>query len=237
MTSKLNPGMYSSKSDQHFTPDVVLERVRRVAPIGLDPCANENAIVNARHEFLLSSGIDGLREDWRGYGTVFVNPPYSNIADWARKLVHEAARNIEIIALLPSRTDTRWMHDYILETATAVCFWRGRLKFSNAKNSAPFPSLVAYWGPNEERFRNAFDDVGWVMLAEDDELPPPILEPANDNAPTEPSEENIAVAVGVVCGAALNEARRLFGKQGLVRDSVVASHLADRAASDLQEVA
>lgn len=43
--------------------------------------------------------------------------------------------------LLPARTDTAWFHDYINGKAE-VRFLRGRLKFGDAQNCAPFPSMI-----------------------------------------------------------------------------------------------
>jgi site-specific DNA-methyltransferase (adenine-specific) len=48
--------------------------------------------------------------------------------------------------LLPSRTDTRWWHEYIIEKKAKVVFIKGRLKFGDSKNSAPFPSAIAIFG-------------------------------------------------------------------------------------------
>lgn len=45
--------------------------------------------------------------------------------------------------LIPARTDTRWWHEFIGNNPNAsVHFIKGRLKFGNAKNSAPFPSAI-----------------------------------------------------------------------------------------------
>ena len=44
--------------------------------------------------------------------------------------------------LIPARTDTRYWHDYIMEEADSIYFVKGRLKFGNSPNSAPFPSAV-----------------------------------------------------------------------------------------------
>lgn len=49
--------------------------------------------------------------------------------------------------LLPARTDTKWFHDYIYGQ-TEIRFLKGRLKFGEAKNSAPFPSMIVIF--NEE---------------------------------------------------------------------------------------
>ena len=50
-----------------------------------------------------------------------------------------------VVMLLPARTDTKWFHDYIYHKAE-IRFIRGRLKFGDSKNSAPFPSMVVVYG-------------------------------------------------------------------------------------------
>ena len=42
--------------------------------------------------------------------------------------------------LIPARTDTAWFHDYCVKGK--IEFLRGRLKFGDSKNSAPFPSMI-----------------------------------------------------------------------------------------------
>jgi hypothetical protein len=46
-----------------------------------------------------------------------------------------------VVMLIPSRTDTKYWHDYIMK-ATEIRFIKGRLKFGGSKNSAPFPSAI-----------------------------------------------------------------------------------------------
>jgi site-specific DNA-methyltransferase (adenine-specific) len=48
--------------------------------------------------------------------------------------------------LIPARTDTRAFHEYIYHKAE-IRFVKGRLKFGNAQNSAPFPSMVVVFRP------------------------------------------------------------------------------------------
>lgn len=58
------------------------------------------------------------------------------------------------VMLIPARTDTKRFHDYIYGKAE-VRFIKGRLKFGDCENSAPFPSMVVVFGkePNERRTR------------------------------------------------------------------------------------
>ena len=156
------------------TPEWYLERVRRVGPIGLDPCSNPKATTGAYVEFYGPGyAKDGLAESWIGYaehGLVFVNPPYGReLPKWTAKSAAEAARGCEIVALVPARTDTRWAHDHVFSSAAAILFHKKRIKFGNpppnAKGSdAPkFPSMTAYWGRRPANFAAAFEDLGLLI--------------------------------------------------------------------------
>lgn len=73
---------------------------------------------------------------------VFCNPPYSEISKWVEKAFYETRKdNTLVVLLIPARTDTKYFHNYILHR-TEIRFVKGRLKFGNGKNSAPFPSMV-----------------------------------------------------------------------------------------------
>jgi len=84
--------------------------------------------------------VDGLTSDWGGCN--FVNPPYGNeIPKWIKKGYEEWKTGKTVVFLIPSRTDTRWWHEYCMK-ATEIRFIKGRLKFDDQKNSAPFPSVI-----------------------------------------------------------------------------------------------
>lgn len=75
-----------------------------------------------------------------------MNPPYGRqIAVWVKKAYESAQNGATVVCLLPSRTDTAWFHDYCVKGE--VRFIRGRLKFGESKNSAPFPSAVVIFYP------------------------------------------------------------------------------------------
>ena len=70
-----------------------------------------------------------------------MNPPYGRgIGAWVKKAYETAQAGTPVVCLLPARTDTKWWHDYCAHGL--VHFVRGRLKFGNGKNSAPFPSAI-----------------------------------------------------------------------------------------------
>jgi len=83
---------------------------------------------------------DGLKRIWRG--RVYLNPPYGReIRSWILKLhdAYQAGSVCEAIALLPARTDTQWFR---ILRPYPKCFLTGRLKFGEARNSAPFPCTL-----------------------------------------------------------------------------------------------
>ncbi len=113
------------------TPPAVYADLDAEFGFNYDPCPLTNL-----DEALVA---DGLLSEW---GTItFCNPPYSEIKDWIRKGYQEWLKDKTVVFLIPSRTDTAWWHDYVME-ATEIRFIRGRLKFGDATTSAPFPSCV-----------------------------------------------------------------------------------------------
>lgn len=97
-------------------------------------------IINAK-SILLEKWTDFLKIGG-GY-TVFCNPPYGkNIKEWVKKCYEESVKNkITVVMLIPARTDTAYFHNYIYGKAE-IRFIKGRLKFGDSKNAAPFPSMI-----------------------------------------------------------------------------------------------
>lgn len=75
-----------------------------------------------------------------------MNPPYGReIGRWMRKAWESAQQGALVVCLVPARTDTAWWHDYAAKGE--IRFLRGRVKFGNARNGAPFPSAVVVFRP------------------------------------------------------------------------------------------
>jgi hypothetical protein len=143
------------------TPELVLERVRRVAPIGLDPCTVRSNPTGAEYIRTPSCDPDGLRTNWTEFnGLVYVNPPY--IRTWYDKILKELFNQVHIIALIMAKPGAHWFQE-LIEPCHVVLFWKGRLTFVGAPNSAPFDSAVLYHGPHPDRFRSAFSGCGWMV--------------------------------------------------------------------------
>ena len=131
--------MFSSATDQWATPQDFFDKLNAEFNFTLDPCADAN---NHKCDKYFTKEDDGLRQSWKGH-TVFCNPPYGKvIKDWVKKSYEESQQeNTTVVMLIPARTDTAYFHEFIYGKAE-VRFIRGRLKFGDSKNAAPFPSMV-----------------------------------------------------------------------------------------------
>jgi len=136
--------LFSSKSDEWSTPWWIYNELDAEFHFDLDPCSTDE---NCKCEHYYTLADDGLSKSWSGYN-VFCNPPYSQIAMWVEKAYMESRKpNTVVVMLIPSRTDTRWFHNYIYHKAE-IRFIKGRLKFGNAIYNAPFPSMVVIFRSN-----------------------------------------------------------------------------------------
>ena len=120
-------GLMTSLSPHWATPKWLYEELDKEFHFDCDPCP-------------LQSDVDGLLIKW---GKVnFINPPYGRlIRRWIARSHEESLEGAICVLLIPSRTDTKWWHDYIMK-ADEIRFIKGRLKFGDSKNSAPFPSAI-----------------------------------------------------------------------------------------------
>ena len=132
------------------TPVALLHALSSVFRFDLDPCAarKSRSPVHARVHFTHED--DGLSLPW--HGVVFVNPPYGRtLGLWVAKARREVeeGRAQTVVALLPARPDTAYWHEHVAGRAV-VYFLRGRLKFSDGEQAAPFPSALVLWGAKPE---------------------------------------------------------------------------------------
>jgi len=133
---------FSSKTDLWSTPQDFYDKVNAEFNFTLDVCATDD---NAKCAVYYTKESDGLLQPWNG--TCWMNPPYGReISLWMAKALQSSRREgTTVVCLVPARTDTKWWHEYAMQGE--IRFIKGRLKFGNSKNSAPFPSaLVIFQG-------------------------------------------------------------------------------------------
>lgn len=140
MSNKIK-GMLTSNSNEWETPQDLFDRLNRIFHFDIDVAANDE---NHKCEKYFTKEQDGLTQNWGGY-SVWCNPPYGKeIGKWVKKAAETVEDNETVIVMLiPSRTDTRWFHDYILNNPRAtIHFIKGRLRFNGCSVNAPFPSMI-----------------------------------------------------------------------------------------------
>ena len=121
----LTSGLFSSATTHWATPPDVYAALDAEFHFDDDPCPLH--------------GEGGLDREWGQ--SVFVNPPYGReIVPWLKKAYEESLKGKTVVCLIPSRTDTRWWHEYVMKGK--IWFLKGRLKFGGSKQGAPFPSAV-----------------------------------------------------------------------------------------------
>lgn len=136
----MNKVLFSSTSDNWATPQYLYDDLNNEFHFTLDPCADET---NHKCDAYFTKEDNGLSKDWGGY-VVFCNPPYGReIYKWVEKAYKESQKpNTTVVMLIPSRTDTKYFHEFIYPYAE-IRFIKGRLRFGNSTVNAPFPSLIA----------------------------------------------------------------------------------------------
>jgi site-specific DNA-methyltransferase (adenine-specific) len=141
--SRINTGLFSSSSDEWETPQYVFNILKQEFNFQIDVCANSE---NTKCKEYFTKEIDGLKQEWSPY-RCWMNPPYGRtIKQWMKKALDESKKGALVVCLIPSRTDTKWWHEFTMRSAE-IRFIEGRLCFGNGKQSAPFPSCIAIFYP------------------------------------------------------------------------------------------
>lgn len=175
---KHEPGQ---RNAEWYTPEWMLEPLYRTMgnqPFDLDPCSptkGADAPVWAKKHF--TKDDDGLNQNW--HGRVWMNPPYSDLANWVRKAAdatwcrgmpepptEESAQREHplcesVVALIPARTHTIYWRNYVTKHAR-VLFIHGKIGFRmptpeglvEAKTKFPEGLAFVVWG-NHRPFTEA----------------------------------------------------------------------------------
>ena len=139
-----------------YTPEWLFQKMG--IAFDLDPAAPEGGLPWIPASVFYSKQDDGLVQPWSGM--VWLNPPYGNeTSKWLARM-HDHRNGI---ALVFSRTDSKWFHDYATK-ADAILYLKRRVRFVDAKGDAGKSSpgcgsILIGWG--KEAVRTL------IVLAED----------------------------------------------------------------------
>lgn len=132
---------FMSKRNDWETPQFLFDGLNAEFGFEVDVCATAETAKCKRY---FTPEDDGLSQKWEG--TCWMNPPYGRvIGRWMQKAFEASLGGALVVCLVPARTDTRWWHKYAMRGE--IRYLRGRLRFGNAHNSAPFPSAIVIFRP------------------------------------------------------------------------------------------
>lgn len=141
--------MSEFNSDSWCTPEWL---AKLLGFFDLDPCSNGRSHILSASECALDHALvahrDGLAFDW-SHGSVFCNPPYSDVMPWAVKLSQHRSPWATLVKLDPT---TKWWAQLMTAMPTVAPF-RKRIKFEgNLSMTANFPSVLVWnrWAPSAE---------------------------------------------------------------------------------------
>jgi ParB family chromosome partitioning protein len=156
-------GTQGTGENEWFTPAEYIELARAVlGAIDLDPATRVEAqkIIQARQFF--TKADNGLKHEW--HGRVWLNPPYSFIAQFADKMIEElrAKRVTAAIMLTHNYTDSDWFQS-LATIADKICFADSRVKFYKPDGKIANPTqgqAFFYFGAHARTFVEKFGPIG-----------------------------------------------------------------------------
>lgn len=160
----------NSGENEWYTPKEIIEASRFVmGSIDLDPASSADAdrIVKAGKIYTIAE--DGLDQTWNG--NIWMNPPYSQplMGRFCRKLIDEyECENVnQAIVLMNNATETQH-GQLMLCNCAAVCFHKGRIKFTGPAGGTPLQGqMILYFGSEDhkiEEFIKVFKKYGVCLL-------------------------------------------------------------------------
>jgi len=119
----------------------------RMGGFDLDPAAGcePTPIANKRY----TEADDGLTQPW--YGTVWLNPPFSEKRVWFKRLVDQY-KNGDVeraVALSTTGTSAVWFQEWF-STADLIVFLEGRDWYIHGDNNPNYCTQLGVWNPTKD---------------------------------------------------------------------------------------
>ena len=143
-----NKWWQTEKNDSVATKRRLWEPIaERIGGFDLDPAAGCEPTPIAAERY--TPADDGLIQPW--YGTVWLNPPFSEKSEWYRRLVDQYWNGDvkRAVSLAKVDTSTDWFQNWF-STADVICFLDGRDWYIAAGTSPTFGTMVGVWNPTPD---------------------------------------------------------------------------------------
>lgn len=162
----------SSKSNEWYTPEYIIEAVRELmGDIDLDPASHPIPQKWIKAKNFYTDHEDGFSKSW--HGRVWLNPPYGvaskakrnyGASVWLDKAWNEYQKGNMLEAVILARGDSTGLKKLLCNFTFILC---DRIKFLSGDGSvkkSPVPgSYLIYLGGQENKFFDIFQKFGiWV---------------------------------------------------------------------------
>lgn len=149
----------TKKNDQVATsPELWRPLADAMGGFDVDPAAGcePQSIAETRY----TPADDGLTSPW--YGTVWLNPPFSDKTPWYRRLVtqYRGGDVTAAVAVAPCDQSTDWFQAYF-STADLIGFPAERDLFTGPGRTS-FATMIGVWNPTDDA-RDVLDQIGTVV--------------------------------------------------------------------------
>ena len=154
--------------DLYAPSDLVEMAVSVLGGIDLDPAGDDSGRSAVPAARIFTAEDDGLTQPW--VGRVWLFPPQDRrTAAWAAKFTHEYRSGRMTAGLLYTALDARSPWFQHLASTAAICCLAGALRARREDGSAlprtRAAGVLAYLGPEPERFRECAGAFGVVLTA------------------------------------------------------------------------
>lgn len=149
-----------------YTPKWIFDELK--LQFDLDPCHPIEKINWIPVKKTYNINDNGLIQKWEG--NIWLNPPYGKeTKTWLEKM-HQHKNGV---ALLFSRTDCKWFHDYISKS-DAILFLKGRIKFvdglgKTGNSGAGSGSMLVAWGNDNVKALVNMKKFGYLIINDKNE--------------------------------------------------------------------
>lgn len=154
---RTGPSIAKGKSRQDYAtpPDFLAAVERRFGRITHDLAAHSgNNVVPAYYGPGSAIGEDSLEQQWGALeGTLWLNPPFGNIAPWAAKCCSIRERSGWTLLLSPASVSTEWFALHC-EGQALVIPLRPRIVFVGEKNGYPSDLMLCAFGHRVSGFQS-----------------------------------------------------------------------------------
>lgn len=151
---------------EYYTPAPIVEAARTaMGSIDLDPASSATANLRVKAKDIFTEADDGLTKMW--WGNVWLNHPFGRVQNplWIEKVVDEWAESnfAQLCCITFAATSEKWFRPLL---GHVQCYLYPRTNYhlpdGSLKRGVTKGSVVTYFGPNQDRFQEAFMGLGSI---------------------------------------------------------------------------